>query len=154
MLLNVVHVNVNVTDVERSVAFYEKVGFRVMHVFGDPPGAKLDPDGELGRGMANPGGGRVRGAVMSISDDPRSATKLELIEWVDPPAEPQPERPAWQAGVSRIAIRTKNLAEYHETLRARGIEFESEPVAIDVVGARRYVLFRDPDGTLLELIEF
>ena len=56
--------------------------------------------------------------------------------------------------MSRIAILTKKLAEYHETLRARGIEFESEPVEIDVVGARRYVLFRDPDGTLLELIEF
>jgi len=34
------------------------------------------------------------------------------------------------------------------------VEFLSEPHEIDVVGAKRYVLFRDPDGTLLELIEF
>jgi len=34
-LLNIVHVNVNVTDAERSVEFYRRFGFEVMHVFSD-----------------------------------------------------------------------------------------------------------------------
>ena len=29
-----------------------------------------------------------------------------------------------------------------------------EPQEIDVVGANRFVLFRDPDGVILELVEF
>ena len=34
MLLNVVHININVSDIERSLVFYQKLGFAVMHVFG------------------------------------------------------------------------------------------------------------------------
>jgi len=53
-----------------------------------------------------------------------------------------------------VALRTKDLVAFTEKLRAAGVVFESAPIEIDVVGASRFVLFRDPDGTLLELIEF
>ena len=36
MIRDIVHININVTDIERSLAFYQKLGFRIMHVFGDP----------------------------------------------------------------------------------------------------------------------
>ncbi len=147
MLLNLVHVNINVTDIERSLEFYQKLGFKVMHVFGDRPTS------DVTEGMSFAGRG-VRGAVLSISDDPRAATKIELIQWLEPPARPQPERAEGQAGVARIAIRTKNLLRTCEMLRERGIEFLHEPQEIDVVGAKRFVLFEDPDRTVLELIEF
>jgi catechol 2,3-dioxygenase-like lactoylglutathione lyase family enzyme len=62
--------------------------------------------------------------------------------------------PENRLGFSRLALRTKDLIPFYEKLKAAGVEFLSEPIEIDVVGARRYVLFRDPDGTLLELIEF
>ncbi len=147
MLLNVVHVNINVTDIERSLEFYQKLGFKVMHVFGERSAG--DPDD--GTTFAGPG---VRGAVLSISDDPRAATKIELLEWRDPPATPQDERAPRPARVARIANRTKNQLRFCETLGESGIEFLHEPQEIDVVGAKRFVLFEDPDGTVLELIEF
>ncbi len=147
MLLNLVHININVTDIERSIEFYQTIGFKVMHVFGNRP------TDDVSEGM-DYGGRQMRGAVLSISDDPRASTKLELIQWLDPPAQPQPERPDAQAGVARIAIRSKNLIEYCKALEAKGVEFLHAPQEIDVVGAKRFVLFRDPDGTLLELIEF
>ena len=137
MLLNLIHVNINVTDLDRSLEFYQKVGFKVMHVFSNAET-----------------GDRSRGAVISISDDPRASTKIELIESLDPPTAPQPAKPLHGAGVSRLAIRTKNLLAYYEELRTKGIEFLSEPIEIDIIGAKRYVLFRDPDGVVLELIEF
>ncbi len=146
MILNVVHININVTDIERSIAFYRKLGFEVMHVFGDDPS-------DVRAGMSSREG-KVRGAVMSLGDDPRSTTKIELLEWVEPRGEPQPARTMQQAGVGRIALRTKNLLAFAEKLRAEGIEFDHEPREIDIVGAKRFVVFRDPDGTLLELIEF
>jgi catechol 2,3-dioxygenase-like lactoylglutathione lyase family enzyme len=147
MLLNLVHININVTDIERSLEFYEAIGFKVMHVFGD----RETTDVSLGMDY---GGRRMRGAVLSISDDPRASTKIELIQWIDPPVEPAAERAEFGAGVSRLAIRTKHLVATCDALRARGIEFLHEPQEIDIVGAKRFVLFRDPDGTLLELIEF
>jgi catechol 2,3-dioxygenase-like lactoylglutathione lyase family enzyme len=146
MILNIIHVNVNVTDIERSLDFYRKVGFQVLHVFGDRP------TDDVREGMAFRGG-RMRGVVLGISDDPRATTRIELVQWVDPRSGPAPKRSQYDAGVSRIAIRTKNLLAQVESLREKGIRFLSEPQEIDIVGAKRFVLFEDPDGTLLELIE-
>ena len=39
MIRDIIHLNLNVTDIRRSVEFYELIGFRVMHVFGDRPDA-------------------------------------------------------------------------------------------------------------------
>ncbi len=147
MLLNLVHININVTDIERSLEFYQRVGFKVMHVFGNRP------TDDVSEGMSY-AGRQMRGAVLSLSDDPRAATKLELIQWIDPPVEPQSPGSDTRAGVSRIAIRTKHLLAYYRALKAKGVEFLHEPQEIDIVGAKRFVMFRDPDGTLLELIEF
>ena len=147
MIRELIHVNINVTDIFRSLAFYEALGFTVMHVFGQRRGeASWTPMEMRGR--------RCRGAVLSLGDHPRAATKIELLEWMHPKARPAPARDETQAGVARVALRTRNLVAFTEKLRAAGIEFESEPIEIDVVGASRFVLFRDPDGTLLELIEF
>ena len=81
-------------------------------------------------------------------------TQIELIQWLKPPTEAAPVRTSTQAGVARIALRCKNLIDFYEELRSEGVEFESAPQEIDIVGAKRFVLFRDPDQTLLELIEF
>ncbi len=141
MLLNLIHVNINVSDLGRSIEFYERIGFQVMHRLG-------------GEGSETMGEATSRGAVMSLSNDPRASCKIELLKWTPGENEPPPERSPYQVGVSRIAIRTKNLLETVKELESRGVEFLSAPHEIDVVGAKRYVLFRDPDGTLLELIEF
>ena len=142
-LLNLVHVNVNVTDLERSVAFYERFGFQKMHVFTNDPEAEGEYTGPSSKGV-----------VMSISDDPRASCKIELIEWLDPPALPQPARPEHQAGVGRIAIRTKNLLAHVAMLKEHGIEPVLPVQEIDLVGVQRYCVYHDPDGVLLELAEF
>jgi glyoxylase I family protein len=147
MIRDIIHLNINVTNVERSIAFYELIGFKVMHVFGDRPGAAG------GAGRAFPGG-RCRGAVMTLGDHPRSWTKIELIEWVEPKVERSERMGSHASGVSRIALRTKNLLAFVEELEAKGVEFETPPQEIDIVGAQRFALFRDPDDVLLELIEF
>jgi len=147
VIRDIVHINVNVTDLDRSLAFYQRLGFEVMHVFGD------EPTDDTREGMQF-GAGRMRGAVLTLGDHPRSWTKIELIQWVRPATEASPDRTPIHAGVARIALRCKNLLEFHRELATDGIEFESEPQEIDIVGAKRFVLFRDPDGTLLELIEF
>ena len=150
MIRDIVHMNFNVTDIERSLEFYERLGFKVIHVFGDgPQGSGEDVD----EGMAFQGG-RCKGAVIALGDHPRCWTKIELIEWVDPKVEPAVPRGTHEAGVSRIALRTKNLLEFVAKLEADGVEFETPVQEIDVVGAKRFALFRDPDGILLELIEF
>jgi glyoxylase I family protein len=147
MIRDVIHLNINVTDVERSVAFYERLGFKVMHVFGDRE------NGDVSEGMSFQGG-RCKGVVLSLGDHPRSWTKIELIQWIEPPVEPQARAGQHASGVSRIALRTKNLLAFVAGLEAQGVVFETPPQEIDIVGAKRFALLRDPDDVLLELIEF
>lgn len=147
MIRDIIHLNLNVTDIQRSIAFYEMIGFQILHVFGDRPNA------DVMEGMAFRGG-RCRGVVMTLGNHDRCWTKIELIEWVEPKVQAGETAGPHAAGVSRIALRTKNLREFVANLEARGVIFESRPQEIDIVGASGFALFRDPDGVLLELIEF
>lgn len=147
MIRDIIHINLNVTDIQRSIAFYQRIGFRILHIFGDRP------DADVMEGMAFQGG-HCRGAVMTLGDHDRCWTKIELIEWVEPKVKPNERASAHTAGVSRIALRTKNLSEFVSHLEKEGVVFETPPQKIDIVGAQSFALFRDPDGILLELIEF
>jgi catechol 2,3-dioxygenase-like lactoylglutathione lyase family enzyme len=149
VIRDIVHLNLNVSDVKRSLEFYQKLGFQVLHIFGNGPQGSGD---EIDDGMEFQGG-RCRGAVITLGDHPRCWTKLELIEWVDPKPEPRKPAAAHALGISRIALRCKNLGALVERLEADGIVIETPPQQIDIVGAKGFALFRDPDGVLLELIE-
>ena len=144
---DIVHINLNVSDIQRSLEFYETLGFEVLHVFGDGPGGSGD-DVESGMDFQ---GGRFRGAVVTLGDHPRCWTKIELIEWIDPPLEPRPPAGLHALGVSRIALRCKNLGALVKRLEDAGVAFETPIQEIDIVGAKGFALFRDPDGVLIEL---
>lgn len=151
-LLNIVHVNVHVSDLERSIAFYEKLGFTVQFELSrhQPNYMTPVPVSPLNQH----GGGKVRGAVMSLGHDPRCATKIELIQYVDPVPQARPFKPNCEVGVHRIAIRVKDIDSTVAGLRAEGINISEDPHEIRTMGGRqRYVLFPDPDETMLELIE-
>jgi catechol 2,3-dioxygenase-like lactoylglutathione lyase family enzyme len=138
-----------VSDVRRSLEFYRKLGFELFHVFGDGPGGKGE---RLEDGM-HVDGRHCRGAVLTLGEHPRCWTKLELIEWVEPAPEPRTPPSPHSLGVGRIALRCKGLLELVERLNRQGVAFETPPRDVDIVGARRFALLRDPDGVLLELID-
>jgi catechol 2,3-dioxygenase-like lactoylglutathione lyase family enzyme len=152
MIYDMVHVNVNCTDLERSMAFYRTIGFRVMHVFGDGVD-RLDPDGDPSRGRNEPETGHTKGVVMTLGDHPRCFTKLELLEHVSPRTETAPQRAHHEVGISRIALRCKDIEGEVARLRAAGVIFETGIRETESVGTARYAFFRDPDGVILELIE-
>ena len=149
VIRDIVHLNLNVSDVQTSLDFYRKLGFQVLHVFGDGP----QGSGENVEDGMEFQGGRCRGAVITLGDHPRCWTKLELIEWVDPPPEAREPGAPHALGVSRIALRCKQLHALVKRLEDEGIVFETPPQETDIVGAKGFALFRDPDGVLLELIE-
>ena len=152
MIYDLVHVNVNCTDLARSIPFYEALGFRVVHVFGaDSDGLEAARDPQAGR---EDEAGHTRGVVMSLGEHPRSFTKLELLEHLAPRTEPGRARALHEVGLCRIALRCKDLEAEVARLSAAGVAFETPIRSTRSVGAARYVFFRDPDGTLLELIEF
>ena len=153
MVRGIYHINVNVTNFERSLAFYELLGFKIVRDLGEAGNKYI----ERALRMPHPAVGRA--ALLQCGDDKRS-TRLDLIEWKSPKAEGKPYPHLWHVGMARIALVTDRLQELCDKVKAAnmpGVEFFSEPQVIprgDGKGSDSFVCFTDPDGTVVELIQF
>ena len=143
---DVFHVNVNCTNLERSQAFYEQVGFKVVVELG------VGGSRDMVRGLGLPEGSKAKAVLMMLEPDKPRGTRLDLIEWVTPATKGSPPPDLAHAGAARIALWTIGIDEEYERLKAAGVEFLSEPVGM--AGGARFCCFKDPDGTILELIDF
>lgn len=147
MIKSIFHININVKDFDRSLAFYKMLGFKVVLNIGE--GA--NPANDKGLGIPNSVG---RAALLALGDDPR-ATRIDLIEWKQPKTEGEPYPHLYHTGAARIALFTKGIDEEYERLKGEGVEFVSEPVVLRFPNGAgsKFFCFKDPDGTFLELIE-
>lgn len=138
------HTIINATDLDRSIAFYQSLGFAVLNdrrdvkwpdYVGDVFGLK---------------GAQGRGVLMNLPADPEGPM-LDLIEWTQPQVPPAPTQPH---PPRVIAFRVKDVLACAADLKARGIPtfalIQPQPKSLGVVGC---ICARDPDGTLIELIE-
>src|SRR5260370_14942224 len=99
------HLNLNCKNFERSLAFYQMLGFKVVRDIGEGGGKVFE------RGFHIPNN-NARAAMLALGDDP-AATQLDLIEWISPPTQGDPPPNLYHAGVARIAVETDDLqAEY------------------------------------------
>lgn len=148
MIQGIFHININVTDFERSLEFYRMLGFRVVADLGEGGSQALNA------GLRIPDG-RGRAALLMLGEDPH-ATRIDLIEWKNPKTAGQAYPHLYHVGMARLALKTKNLPQVYEDLKARGVEFFSEPQELNFPnqGRASFVCFTDPDGTILELIDF
>jgi catechol 2,3-dioxygenase-like lactoylglutathione lyase family enzyme len=143
---SIFHVNVNCSDFDRSRAFYERLGFRVVY---DVPETNT-PEVAAAVGMPPY---RVRGALMALESG--APTMIDLLEWKEPRDESAPYPHLYHYGLARIALTTTDLDADMAELRAAGVEMMSEPASLPAAGGAetRFVCFHDPDGTVLELVE-
>jgi catechol 2,3-dioxygenase-like lactoylglutathione lyase family enzyme len=146
--LSLFHFTLSVSSIERSIDFYTKIGFRLLRDNRDV----IWPDYVAQNfGLERAQG---RGALLGIGDGPLE-TRLDLIQWLEPLASfPDPARLA--TAVPRIiAIRVENVRAAYEDLLERGIPFVTGPRPPDeTTGIEAVVCCRDPDNTLVELIEY
>jgi catechol 2,3-dioxygenase-like lactoylglutathione lyase family enzyme len=139
------HVNVNCSDIERSQPFYENLGFQT--VLDLPTGG----DSKLATGLGMPGC-KGRAAIMMLDPSEGRHARLDLIEWSEPFDRRPPYEHLARLGFNRIALWTIGLDEEYERLKADGVEFLSEPMFMG--GHTKFVCCKDPDGSIIELIEF
>lgn len=137
--LQIYHVNVNCTNLDRALTFYEMLGFR---------NAINSPEREY-QGLGLPKG-RGRAKLLRLGEDP-GGTMLELVEWPDPSTASHPYP---HMGIARICIRVEDLPGMVAHLRSHGIEIISDTVSAGLKGGEQeFVCIYDPDGTVLELTE-
>jgi len=164
------HFNVVCSDFDRSYDFYTKVvGMRPLT--SSSAGTSSDADAPSRTGM-RPGEGRsapgdgpgiaellgfkgtgdYRGAFLYFGSHAKGPY-LDLLEWKDPA--PPVERSARNIGLSRVALQVDDMGEHLARLERHGVPLVSAPKEF-VLGVTRVrvVCFRDPDGVLLEFLEF
>ncbi len=141
------YVNINCSDYEMSRAFYEKLGFRVTMEIPQ----NSTPETAAAMGMTS---FQVRGATMAIGRGV-NVSFIDLMEWKDPRDDEAPYEKLNHLGIVRLALITKDLDADIAMLKEEEVEFISEPASFEVSAgpAVRFVLFKDPDGTLIELLE-
>ena len=143
------HFTVEASNFERSLAFYQTLGFKLLRDNRDI----VWPDYVATQfGLRRAQG---RGALLALGEEEHH-TRLDLIEWIEPSADEPPPTRALEDRIPRIiALRTRGVRAAYDDLRQRGIEFITEPRAPDQdTGLEAVVCCRDPDGLIVELIEY
>jgi len=145
MLQKLFHVNICVSDMERSISFYQGIGFNKVSDFtlddpsvGDALGLKAK---------------KLRGVFMRLGDD-NDAPVLDLVQFIDPPPQGRPYPTLNNIGICRIAFTVDDIDKTYAELTAKKIECLAPLKKIKgpngaLIGV---VCFKDPDGTILELI--
>jgi catechol 2,3-dioxygenase-like lactoylglutathione lyase family enzyme len=143
------HFVVNVSRLERSLEFYQKLGFKVLRDNRDVVWPEYVAE-NFGMEVA-----QGRGALLALGDG-EDHTRLDLIEWLEPRWQ-NPDAGGLAADrIPRVlALRTKNVRAAYAELREQGVEFIATPREPDpVTGVESVVCCRDPDGLVVELIEY
>src|SRR5262249_19050640 len=100
MLDRLFHVNICVRDMERSIRFYQQLGFSKVNDFtAEDPG--------IGEGLGVKAN-KIRGVFMRLGDDPK-ASVLDLVQFIDPPTQGQPYATLNNVGICRIAFAVKDI---------------------------------------------
>jgi catechol 2,3-dioxygenase-like lactoylglutathione lyase family enzyme len=131
------HTGITVSDLDRSIRFYERLGFEVAERF-EEEGEEV----ERGVGVA---GAELHAAML---EGPNS--RLELIEYIAPRTGPAPH-PNNGVGAAHVCIEVEDVDAAVAELREEGIEFLSDPITHE--SGIRWVYAKDPDGITAELLQ-
>ena len=146
------HININVSDLDSSIEFYEKLGFEIYKpsipytgLTAEPKSNSIDEGSRTALGLPEQTSGRA--CIMQLDN---GYPKLDLTQ-LDDMTQSIPLSNA-DLGLVRICLASANLEADYNSLKKIGIEFISPPqTAKD--GRAEIAICRDPDGTLIELIQ-
>ena len=157
--LQMFHININCTNLDRSLAFYKAIGFRVLNDFANDKGS-CEHGLELGAQNANlprilgvDPASLDRAVMLQLGDNPR-ATRLDLKEWRKPITAGRPPGMT-NTGMARLCFKVKDCLAAFRAVKSVDGECISEPLLIPFAGTKQKVFCcYDPDRTILEFIEF
>ena len=139
------------TNVERSTAFYGHFGFEVIKDNRDVRWPEY-----VGANFNMMPGAQGRAVQLVLPHDDALQTRIDLIEWVTPRWHNENDGRTLEARVPRImALLTHNVRGAYDDLLARGLK-PTQPLRDPdpVIGVQGVVCFADPDGHIVELIEY
>ena len=140
-MINIRHTGIVVSDAEKSVDFYTNLlGFKVKK--------DLVESGEYIDNFSALKDVRVRTIKMALEN----GDMIELLWYETHPERPDMSRPITRIGCSHFAMTVEDLDDTYERLTKAGVPFNSPP-QLSPDGFAKVTLCKDPDGSLIELVE-
>ena len=145
------HININVSDLDVAISFYEKLGFKAF-IPGIPYLNLIDqhPNSmplETTEALGIPTGTRGRACIMQLDN---GFPKIDLTELTG--LEQRAPLQNRDRGLVRLCLVSQDLAADYDYLTDQGVEFLSPPQTCHQRMAE-IVTCVDPDGTLIELLQ-
>lgn len=136
------HAAISTPDLERCIDFYTRViGGKVAWTFGWNKG---EPAADAVTALKD---SAARAAMLKIG-----ATFLEVFEFSSPtPVPATGDRPVNNHGITHICLEVQDIEGEYQRLQAAGMRFHCPLQQQD---GSAMVYGRDPDGNVVELIEF
>ncbi len=142
MIINVNHTSFTVSDLDRSISFYRNLlGLELISLTGRDPAFSEKVTG-------------IPGASLKIAYLQTPGHRLELIQYLSPSGEKLDCRTN-NIGSAHLAFNVDNLPALYADLKAKGVQFKSEPLEVPA-GPNKgtmAVYFTDPDGITLEFLQ-
>jgi catechol 2,3-dioxygenase-like lactoylglutathione lyase family enzyme len=145
------HENINCRSLARSFPFYQDVlglDYIFRRIAREPQAATV---GALGQGVK----GQIFFDAPFLGHRADQRNPVDLLEWKMPKPYGRPYRSPFNLGMIRLSIEVDDIDEAREKLIEGGVKGVSETEEWDMgeFGTRKVVMFRDPDGVFLELIQ-
>lgn len=146
MLNRVFHIAINVRDLDRSLEFYQRLGFTLV-------ADRTVDNPMLAEAFAVPSA-KCRFVHLRLGDD-EQATLLDVVEWFGPETADGPGAPPQnQQGITRFAVLTDDTDAVYRELTAAGFGFLTSPTTVMTPqGGWRVALAVDPDGVVVQITE-
>jgi len=142
VIINVNHTSFTVSDLDRSISFYRNLlGLELISLTGRDPAFSEKVTG-------------IPGANLKIAYLQAPGHRLELIQYLSPSGEKLDCRTN-NIGSAHLAFDVDNLPALYADLKAKGVQFKSEPLEVPA-GPNKgtmAVYFTDPDGITLEFLQ-
>lgn len=146
--IRLVHVNTNITDIDRALTFYrDGVGLT--------PGTHTAPTADQNGELFGFDTARWDGYLLGGANADRHQG-LDLLQWIDPPTPTNaPLAAVTDLGFHRIAVSTPDIAATIAACLANGggLVADAHPVDLGNGSTLAMAMVTDPDGVQVELIE-
>lgn len=143
MIRGIHHAAISTPDLGRSLRFYrDLIGLEVLSE------GSWEEGWETGDRIVGLENTAAKWVMLSAGN-----ANLELFQFVSPPGTPQdPDHPASDHGIRHLCFEVEDINVMYDRFRAEGVHFHCPPQNLDELGTVTYA--RDPDGNIVELVEY
>jgi catechol 2,3-dioxygenase-like lactoylglutathione lyase family enzyme len=149
-----VHANICVRDMDKTVPFYEMLGFEKFadQIFEEQAG--------VWQGLGLDSNRRFRAVFMKIPGD-HPVPFLDIIQFLDRPTTGKAYETLDNVGIVRLCFEVADIESVASFLSSKGVEFvgpvspyETAPGVRPSGVEAKFLCVRDPDGTVIEYAQF